>query len=67
MAPGSSAHRKGIRPGDVIVTVGNEPVGSIAEVNERIETAQGDGRKAVLMLMSRDGRQRFVALPFVTT
>ena len=67
VVPGSSAHRKGIRPGDVIVTVGNEPVGSIAEVNERIEAAQGDGRKAVLMLMSRDGSERFVALPFVTT
>ena len=67
VAQGSNAHRKGIRPGDVIVTVGNEPVGSIAEVNERIEAAQGDGRKAVLMLMSRDGSERFVALPFVTT
>ena len=67
VAPGSAAHRKGIRPGDMIVTVGNEPVGSIAEVNERIEAAQGDGRKAVLMLMSRDGSERFVALPFVTT
>ena len=66
VAPGSAAHRKGIRPGDVIVTVGNEPVGSIAEVNERIEAAQGDGREAVLMLMSRDGSERFVALPFVT-
>ena len=66
VAPGSAAHRKGIRPGDMIVTVGNEPVGSIAEVNERIEAAQGDGRKAVLMLMSRDGSERFVALPFVT-
>ena len=67
VAPGSAAHRKGIRPGDVVVTVGNEPVGSIAEVKERIEAAQGDGRKAVLMLMSRDGSERFVALPFVTT
>ena len=67
VAPGSAAHRKGIRPGDVVVSVGNEPVGSIAEVKERIEAAQGDGRKAVLMLMSRDGSERFVALPFVTT
>ena len=64
VAPGSAAHRKGLRPGDVIVTVGNEPVGSVADVNERIEAAQGDGRKAVLLLMSRDGRERFVALPF---
>ena len=67
VAPGSAAHRKGVRPGDTIVSVDKEPVGSIAEVNERIEAAQGDGRKAVLMLMSRDGSERFVAFPFATT
>ena len=67
VAPGSAAHRKGLRPGDVIVTVGNEPVGSVADVNERIEAAQGDGREAVLLLMSRDGREHFVALPFATS
>ena len=67
VAPGSAAHRKGLRPGDVIVTVGNEPVGSVTDVNERIEAAQGDGRKAVLLLMSRDGREHFVALPFATS
>ena len=67
VAPGSAAHRKGLRPGDVIVTVGNEPVGSVADVNERIEAAQGDGREAVLLLMSRDGSERFVALPFATS
>ncbi|MDE0389722.1 MAG: Do family serine endopeptidase [Rhodospirillales bacterium] len=67
VAPGSSAHRKGVRPGDTIVSVDKEPVGSIAEVNERIEAAQGDGREAVLMLMSRDGSERFVAFPFATS
>ena len=67
VAPGSAAHRKGLRPGDVVVTVGNEPVGSVADVNERIEAAQGDGREAVLLLMSRDGREHFVALPFATS
>ena len=67
VASGSAAHRKGLRPGDVIVTVGNEPVGSVADVNERIEAAQGDGREAVLLLMSRDGREHFVALPFATS
>ena len=67
VAPGSAAHRKGLRPGDVIVTVGNEPVGSVADVNERVEAAQGDGREAVLLLMSRDGREHFVALPFATS
>ena len=67
VAPGSAASRKGVRPGDVIVTVGNEPVGSIAEVNERIDAAKADGREAVLMLMSRDGDERFLALPFATS
>ena len=67
VAPGSAAHRKGLRPGDMVVTVGNEPVGSVAEVNERIEAAQSDGRTAVLLLMSRDGREHFVALPFATS
>ena len=67
VAPGSTAHRKGVRPGDTIVSVDKEPVGSIAEVNERIEAAQGDGREAVLMLMSRDGSERFVAFPFATS
>ena len=67
VTPGSTAHRKGIRPGDLVVSVDKEPVGSIAEVNERIEAAQGDGRKAILMLMSRDGSERFVAFPFATT
>ena len=66
VAPGSTAHRKGVRPGDTIVSVDKEPVGSIAEVNERIEATQGDGREAVLMLMSRDGSERFVAFPFAT-
>ena len=67
VTPGSAAHRKGLRPGDVIVTVGNEPVGSVADVNARIEAAQSDGREAVLLLMSRDGREHFVALPFATS
>ena len=67
VASGSAAARKGVRPGDVIVTVGNEPVGSIAEVNERIEAVQEEGREAVLLLMSRDGSERFIALPFATS
>ena len=67
VATGSAAARKGVRPGDVIVTVGNEAVASIADVNARIDAARGEGREAVLLLMSRDGSERFVALPFATS
>lgn len=64
VAPGSPAARKGVRPGDAVVAVGGAPVGSAAEANARIESARADGRKAALFLMERDGRRRFVALPF---
>ena len=67
VAPGSAAARKGVRPGDMIVTVGTETVGSIAEVNERIDAARDSGREAVLMLLSRDGSERFIALPFAAS
>ena len=67
VAPGSAAARKGVRPGDVVVTVGNESVASIADVNARIDAARDEGREAVLLLMSRDGSERFVALPFATS
>lgn len=67
VAPGSVAARKGVRPGDVVVTVDNEPVGSIVDVNERIDAAREDGREAVLLLMSRDGNERFIVLPFAAS
>ena len=67
VAPGGVAARKGVRPGDVIVAVGNRPVASIAEVNERLDAARDGDRKAALFLMNRDGRERFVALPFATS
>jgi serine protease Do len=67
VAPGSAAARKGVRPGDVIVAIGNEPVGSVAEVTEGIDEARGKDREAVLFLMTRDGRERFVAIPFASS
>ena len=67
VAPGSAAARKGVRPGDVVVSVGKEPVGSIADVNERIDAARESGREAVLVLLGRDGSERFIALPFAAS
>ncbi|MEQ9199383.1 MAG: PDZ domain-containing protein, partial [Rhodospirillales bacterium] len=58
----SSAAEKGVRPGDVIVEVGQQVVQSPKDVAARVEQARKDGKKSVLLLVeSREGL-RFVAL-----
>jgi serine protease Do len=58
----SSAAEKGVRPGDVIVEVGQQEVSSPSDVAARVEQARKDGKKSVLLLIeSREGL-RFVAL-----
>ena len=62
VANGGSADEKGIRPGDVIVEVGQEPVSSPAEVEARVAEAATAGRKSVLFLIQSGGDLRFVPL-----
>jgi len=62
VANGGSADDKGVRPGDVIVEVGQEPVGSPAEVEARVADAAAAGRKSVLFLIQSGGDLRFVPL-----
>ena len=59
----SPAADKGVQAGDVIVAVENESVSSPADVVSRIERAQKENRRAVLLLLSRDAQERFVAVP----
>lgn len=60
----SSAAEKPIRPGDVIVEVGQEAVSTPADVNKRIDALKKEGRKSILLLLSNgQGEVRFVALP----
>ena len=58
----SVAARKGLRPGDVIVEVGQEEVASPDDVVKKVSKAKEDGRKSVLLLVDRQGDLRFVAL-----
>ncbi len=58
---GSPAAREGLRAGDVIKRVGNKKVATPEEV---IEALKGQAkRKAVLLLISRQGNDRFIAVP----
>lgn len=59
---GSDAYDKGLREGDVIAEVGQQPVSNPGEVSERVDAAEGAGRNSVLILVTRGGQSRFLAL-----
>lgn len=58
-----AAAEKGVRPGDLIVEVGQEEVNAPADVAARIDDARKAGRKSVLLLVEGQGGLRFVAVP----
>ena len=60
--PDGAAGKKGIRPGDVIVEVGQEPVTTPAEVEARVKKAKDAKRKSVLFLIQNKDDLRFVPL-----
>ena len=64
VAEGSPAGAESLRPGDVIVEVGQEEVSSPPEVTAKVNQAQQDNKKSVLLLIDRQGDLRFVALRF---
>ncbi|NYZ15392.1 DegQ family serine endoprotease [Azospirillum sp. RWY-5-1] len=60
---GSTASEKGMRPGDVIVEVGQEEVRQPSDVTAKIQKAREQSKKSILLLVDRQGDLRFVALP----
>ena len=62
VVPDSPAAEKGIRPGDVIKMVGSSEVGNPGQVVNEVRKAFDDDRKSVLLLVERDGADRFVAV-----
>jgi serine protease Do len=60
--PDSDAASKGLRPGDVIVSVNQTPVKTVEALSEEVDDARARERKSVLMLVVRDGDQRFVTI-----
>ena len=62
----SAAAKKGLRRGDVIVEVAQEAVAAPDEVADRIDAERDSGKSSVLLLVSRQGDVRFVALRFAS-
>ena len=64
VSEGSTAGEENLRPGDVIVEVGQEEVNSPPEVTAKVNEAKSEDKKSVLLLIDRKGDLRFVALRF---
>ena len=60
--PNSDAADKGIQPGDVVVSVSNQPVRTPKDVQNRVAAQKSQGRKSVLVLVTGSNGQRYVAL-----
>ncbi len=64
VAPESLAADKGVRPGDILVSVDRQAVASAGDVGRIVAGLRAAGKSAALLLFRRDGQDRFVALPF---
>ena len=53
----------GIEAGDVIAAINSQSVQSSEDVSRGVTSAEQAGRSAVLLQVSRDNSNRFVALP----
>ena len=62
VAEDSEAYEEGLRAGDIITEAGQEDVSTVGDLEDRIAEAKEAGRKSILLLVSRGGDRRFVAL-----
>ncbi|MFX4221048.1 MAG: PDZ domain-containing protein [Thalassobaculum sp.] len=53
---------KGLREGDVIVEVAQDEVRSLEDVRKLVEDHRANGKKTILLLVNRQGEQRFIPL-----
>ena len=63
VAPDGNAAGRGLKPGDVIVEVQQEPVSSPTDVQERMDRYRKQNRKTVLMLIQSGDGLRWVPVP----
>jgi serine protease Do len=61
--PGSAADDRGLQAGDVILAVNSTEISGASDFQKAVDAAAKTGRKSVLVQISRDNDNRFVALP----
>ena len=60
--PNGVLAQQGVRPGDVIERVNNRDVANADEVGRALDQARKDKRDVAVLLIARDGNDRFVAV-----
>ena len=64
VVPGSPAADKGLSSGDILRRYGQRPITDAASLANDIEEAEEAGRAGVLLLIEREGRERFIQISF---
>ena len=64
VVPGSPAADKGLTVGDILRRYGQRPIDDAASLAKDIEQAEAAGRSGVLLLIEREGRERFIQISF---
>ena len=64
VVPGSPAADKGLTVGDILRRYGQRPIADAASLAKDIEKAEEAGRSGVLLLIEREGRERFIQISF---
>ena len=64
VVPGSPAADKGLTVGDILRRYGQRPIDDAASLAKDIEEAEAAGRSGVLLLIEREGRERFIQISF---
>ena len=64
VVPGSPAAEKNLQVGDILRRFGQRPVKGVAELTKDIKDAEEGGRSGILILIERDGRERFLQIGF---
>lgn len=62
----SPAAAQALRPGDLLIGVGHDPVVTTDELQQKLAALKKVGHKTVLVRVEREGNSRFVALPLET-